>query len=51
MIVQSVWQKSLGFFGKPVVLPSKAELTSDAGLLPRRSVAARVTERARRVVF
>ena len=31
MIVQSVWQKSLGFLGKPVVLlPSKAELTSDA---------------------
>ena len=40
MIVQSVWQKSLGFLGKPVVLqPSKAELTSDAGFLPRRSVA------------
>jgi len=37
MIIQSVWQKSFGFFGKPVVVePSEAELTSDAGLLPIR---------------
>ena len=37
MIIQSVWQKSLGFFGKPVVIqPSESELTSDAGLLPIR---------------
>ncbi len=35
MIIQSVWQKSFGFFSKPVVvLPGEAELTSDAGLLP-----------------
>ena len=37
MIIQSVWQQSLGFFGKPVVIqPSESELTSDAGLLPIR---------------
>jgi hypothetical protein len=37
VIIQSVWQKSFGFFGKPVVVkPSEAELTSDAGLLPIR---------------
>ena len=37
MIIQSVWQKSFGFFGKPVVIePSQTELTSDAGLLPIR---------------
>ena len=35
MIIQSVWQKSFEFFGKPVVVqPCRAELTSDAGLLP-----------------
>ena len=34
-MIQSVWQKSFDFFGKPVVVrPSEAELTSDAGLLP-----------------
>lgn len=37
MIIQSVWQKSLGFFGKPVVVePSEASLSGDAGLLPIR---------------
>ncbi|MCP4964927.1 MAG: IS1380 family transposase [bacterium] len=37
MIIQSVWQKSFGFFGKPVVVkPSETELTIDAGLLPIR---------------
>ena len=37
MIIQSVWQKSFGFFGKPVVVePSEASLSSDAGLLPIR---------------
>ena len=37
MIIQSVWQKSFEFFGKPVVIqPGEAELTSDAGLLPIR---------------
>ena len=37
MIIQSVWQKSFDFFGKPVVVqPGEAELTSDAGLLPIR---------------
>ncbi len=37
MIIQSVWQKSFDFFGKPVVVePSEASLTSDAGLLPIR---------------
>ena len=37
MIVQSVWQKSFGFFGKPVVVkPSESELSIDAGLLPIR---------------
>jgi hypothetical protein len=39
VIVQTVWQKSLGFFGKPVVVePSEASLTSDAGLLPIREL-------------
>lgn len=34
-IIQSAWQKSLPFFEKPVVVqPCRAELTSDAGLLP-----------------
>lgn len=43
MIIQSVWQKSLGFFGKPVVVqPSEAELTSDAGLLPIREFDQRI---------
>ena len=37
MIVQSVWQKSFTFSGKPIVAcPSEAELTCDAGLLPIR---------------
>ena len=37
MIVHSVWQKSFGFFGKPVVVtPSEATLSSDARLLPIR---------------
>ena len=37
MILQSVWQKSFGFFEIPVVVEaSEAELTSDAGLLPIR---------------
>ena len=37
MSIQSVWQKSFDFFGKPVVVqPGEAELTSDAGLLPIR---------------
>jgi len=37
MTIQSVWQKSFDFFGKPVVVePSETELTSDAGLLPIR---------------
>jgi hypothetical protein len=37
VIIQSVWQKSLDFFGKPIVVePSEAQLTSDAGLLPIR---------------
>lgn len=37
MIIQTVWRKSFGFFGKPVVVePSEASLTSDAGLLPIR---------------
>ena len=37
MIIQSVWQKSFGFFGKPVVVkPSESELSIDAGLLPIR---------------
>ena len=37
MIIQSVWQKSFGFFGKPVVVkPSESALSSDAGLLPIR---------------
>ena len=39
MILQSVWQKSFGFFGKPVVVqPSSAALSSDAGLLPIREL-------------
>lgn len=43
MILQSVWQKSFGFFGKPVVVqPSEAELTSDAGLLPIREFDQRI---------
>jgi hypothetical protein len=37
VIIQSVWQQSFDFFGKPVVVqPSEVELTSDAGLLPIR---------------
>jgi hypothetical protein len=37
VIIQSVWQKSFGFVGKPVVVePSESELTADAGLLPIR---------------
>lgn len=37
MIVQSVWQKSFGFFSKPIVVePSESQLSSDAGLLPIR---------------
>jgi hypothetical protein len=37
VIIQSVWQQSFEFFGKPVVVqPSEVELTSDAGLLPIR---------------
>lgn len=37
MIVQSVWQKSFGFFGKPVVVqPAEVQLSGDAGLLPIR---------------
>ena len=49
MIMQSVWQKSFDFFGKPVVVrPSEAELTSDAGLPPIRQFDQRVglTERS-----
>ena len=43
MIIQSVWQKSFDFFGKPVVVrPSEAELTSDAGLLPIRQFDQRI---------
>ena len=43
MIIQSVWQKSFDFFGKPVVVePSDAELTSDAGLLPIRQFDQRI---------
>jgi len=43
VIVQSVWQKSFGFFGKPVVVqPGEAELTSDAGLLPIREFDQRI---------
>ncbi|MCK4603038.1 MAG: IS1380 family transposase, partial [Phycisphaerae bacterium] len=43
MIIQSVWQKSFDFFGKPVVVrPSEAELTSDAGLLPIREFDQRI---------
>jgi hypothetical protein len=43
VIIQSVWQKSFDFFGKPVVVkPSKAELTSDAGLLPIRQFDERI---------
>lgn len=37
MIIQSVWQQSVGFFDKPVVIrPSESKLSSDAGLLPIR---------------
>lgn len=37
MIVQSVWQLSFDCFRKPVVVqPSRAQLSSDAGLLPIR---------------
>jgi hypothetical protein len=37
VIIQSVWQKSFGFFGKPVVVkPSESKLSIDAGLLPIR---------------
>jgi hypothetical protein len=37
VIVQSVWQKSFGFFGKPVVVqPAEVQLSGDAGLLPIR---------------
>jgi len=37
VIIQSVWQQSVGFFDKPVVIrPSESKLTSDAGLLPIR---------------
>jgi len=43
VIIQSVWQKSFDFFGKPVVVePSEAELTSDAGLLPIRQFDQRI---------
>ena len=43
MIIQSVWQNSFKFFGKPVVVrPSEAELTSDAGLLPIREFDQRI---------
>ena len=43
MIIQSVWQKSFEFFGKPVVVqPGEAELTSDAGLLPIREFDQRI---------
>ena len=43
MIMQTVWQKSFEFFGKPVVVqPSEAELTSDAGLLPIREFDQRI---------
>jgi hypothetical protein len=37
VIIQSVWQKSFGFFGKPVVVePGESEVSIDAGLLPIR---------------
>ena len=43
MIIQSVWQMSFDFFGKPVVVqPGEAELTSDAGLLPIREFDQRI---------
>jgi len=43
VIIQSVWQKSFGFFGKPVVVqPGEAELTSDAGLMPIREFDQRI---------
>jgi hypothetical protein len=40
MIIQSVWQLSLGFFGSlPVVVePSATQISSDAGLLPFREL-------------
>jgi len=42
-IIQSVWQKSFEFFVKPVVVqPCRAELTSDAGLLPIREFDRRI---------
>jgi hypothetical protein len=41
--IQSVWQQSLGFFGKPVVVqPGEAALSSDAGLLPIREFDRRI---------
>ena len=44
MIIQSVWQQSFEFFGKPVVVqPSEVELTSDAGLLPIREFDQRIS--------
>lgn len=43
MIIQSVWQQSFGFFGKPVVVqPGEAALSSDAGLLPIREFDRRI---------
>jgi len=44
VIIQSVWQKSLGFLGKkPIVVePVEARMTSDAGLLPMREFDERV---------
>ena len=43
MVIQSVWQKSLEFFGKPVVVqPGEVKLTSDAGLLPIREFDQRI---------
>jgi hypothetical protein len=40
VIIQSDWQLSLDFFGgKPVVVaPQRAQMTSDAGLLPIRQL-------------
>lgn len=39
MIIQSVWQKSFDFFGKPVVVEAgQSQLSSDAGLLPIRQL-------------
>ena len=43
MIIQSVWQQSVGFFDKPVVIrPSESKLSSDAGLLPIREFDQRI---------